>query len=235
MLPQTNHTCPPSNHACPQATMHAPHSNHAHPPRSNHACPPAACLPWEQPCMPPGSNHACPPGSNHACPPSNHACPQEQPCMPPQSNHAGPPYGQNVDTRFWKYYLAPTSLRVVIKVIEFWFCVTQCISTLCLLKGRAVVHFHPVQSINEPIVSVIVINARGRNTLDGAVSLRDNSCEPFHCVGRTMSITHNVIRSASCKTNCTLYKYFATMFSFFTKESWFLFRIDRIMWHLICN
>ena len=84
-------------------------------------------------------------------------------------------------------------LKAYIKVIGFWFCVTQCISTLCLLKGRAVVHSQPVQSINEPIVSVIVINARGRGALDGAASLRDNSCEPLHCVGRTMSITHYVI------------------------------------------
>ena len=50
-----------------------------------------------------------------------------------------------------------------------------------------------VQFINESNVSVIVINARGRGALDGAVSLRDNSCEPLRCVGRTMSITHYVI------------------------------------------
>ena len=109
-MPLSNHACPPSNHTPPEQPHMPPRSNHACPhPRSNHACPP------EQPCTPPRSNHTCPPpeqphtppGSNHACPPgSNHACPPgEQPC-PPRSNHARPPCGQNVDTRFWKYYLA---------------------------------------------------------------------------------------------------------------------------------
>ena len=81
-----------------------------------------ACPPLEQPCMPPRSNHAHPPGSNHACPPrattppweQPRTPPQEQPCMPPPraTTHA-PLCGQNVDTRFWKYYLAQTSLRAV--------------------------------------------------------------------------------------------------------------------------
>ena len=82
--PQSNHAHPPSNHACP------PQSNHAHPPPgSNHACPPCdqphmlprsnhACPPREQPCMPPGSNHTCP-------------TPQEQPCTPPLEQPHMPP------------------------------------------------------------------------------------------------------------------------------------------------
>ena len=85
--------------------------------------------PWEQPCMPPMSNHAHPPRATTHAPqeqpcmlPLEQPCMPtlEQPCMPPRSNHAcppeqprTPPCGQNVDTCFWKYYLAPTSLRAI--------------------------------------------------------------------------------------------------------------------------
>ena len=92
MPPQSNHACPPG------ATMHTPWSNHAQPP--------------EQPCMlpqatthaPPRSSHTHPPGSNHTCPPG-------------ATTHA-PPVDRIVDTRFWKYYLAPTSLWAVTRLLS---------------------------------------------------------------------------------------------------------------------
>ena len=77
-----------------------------HAPRSNHACPPEQpCLtPLEQPHAP-GSNHECPPGATTHDPPwSNHT--------PPRATMYAPPCEQN-DTRFWKYYIAPTSMRAV--------------------------------------------------------------------------------------------------------------------------
>ena len=62
-------------------------------------------------------HHACPPpctpltmhARHHACPP---------PCMPPTITthapcHACPPVDWILETHFWKYYLAPTSLQVV--------------------------------------------------------------------------------------------------------------------------
>ena len=130
--PQSNHACPPraTTHAPPEqpctpprATTHAPPEQPCMPPweqprmpaLSNHAHPPGATThaPPEQPCMPPQSNHTSPPQSNHTPPRSNHAC-------PPRSNHTRPPgatphapLDRIVDTRFWKYYLAPTSLRAV--------------------------------------------------------------------------------------------------------------------------
>ena len=93
----------PLHHAHPPFTMHATPSPHT-PPFAMHA-------PLHHACMPPFTMHS--PG--HAHPPP----PQEQPHTPPWSNDAcPPPRGQNVDTRFWKYYLAPTSLRaVMIKVL----------------------------------------------------------------------------------------------------------------------
>ena len=134
MPPRSNHTCPPEQPRMPPwATTHAPWSNHACPP-SNHTCLPreqpyslpgaTTHTPREQPHMPPLEQPHTPLGSDHTCPPgaTMHA-PPEQPRMPPppRSNHAcppsnharHPPRGQNVDTRFWKYYLAPTSLRAV--------------------------------------------------------------------------------------------------------------------------
>ena len=80
--------------------------------------PPAMHAPL-QPCMPtpPTTMHASQqphmPPSNHAHPPATMSTPQ-QPSMPPATMHAPlPPVDRIVDTRFWKYYLAPTSLRAV--------------------------------------------------------------------------------------------------------------------------
>ena len=113
MPPQSNHAClpPPREqpHMPPQEQPCMPlGSNHAHPPpRSNHACPP-----WEQPRTPHQSNDACPPppqATMHNPQATTHA-----PSPLEATTHAPPPpRGQNVDTRFWKYYLAPTSLRAV--------------------------------------------------------------------------------------------------------------------------
>ena len=83
-----------------------------------HACPPPCTLPpaMHSPmlCMPPCQ--ACP---CHARPPC-HAPPL--PYMPPCHTHPPPPWrtpptppvDRILDTRFWKYYLAPTSLHAVI-------------------------------------------------------------------------------------------------------------------------
>ena len=63
--------------------MHAPQSNHTHPPEQP-CMPPRATThaPLEQPHMPPGATTHTPlPWSNHACPPH------------PQSNHTSPPLG----------------------------------------------------------------------------------------------------------------------------------------------
>ena len=66
-----------------------------------HAPPPATHTPL--PCMAP-----C-----HAHPPATHA--------PLASNHARPPPVDRIlDTRFWKYYLAPTSLRAVKSSLRLW-------------------------------------------------------------------------------------------------------------------
>ena len=130
--PQSNCACPlgATTHAPQGATMHAPH-----PPGSNHACPSEhPCMPHppeqprmppqEQPCMAPQGATTHAPRSNHAPSRSNHAHPPKQPCTalqeqlcpptPLEQPCMPPPCGQNVDTRFWKYYLAPTSLRAVI-------------------------------------------------------------------------------------------------------------------------
>ena len=104
----TMHAPPATMHAPPGATMHTAGSNHTCPPRatthtspskSNHACPPPRATMQ----APPGANTHTPGATTHA----------------PLSNHAHPPVDRIVDTRFWKYYLAPTSLRAVIKVDWF--------------------------------------------------------------------------------------------------------------------
>ena len=113
------HTCPP--HACPPA-MHAP----------CHTCPPAMHAPllpiWTAPACErvtlllwieiPFDFHACPLPQNrfpathpHACPPTMHA---PLPCTFFPCHAHPPPMDRILDTRFWKYYLAPTSLRAVI-------------------------------------------------------------------------------------------------------------------------
>ena len=66
----------------------------------HHARPP--CHTHPLPYMPPAMHaphHVCPPWKCHACPP---------PCPHPHT------VDRILDTRFWKYYLAPTSLRAVI-------------------------------------------------------------------------------------------------------------------------
>ena len=88
------HTCP--CHAPP--TIHAP---------TTHA--PLSCMPPPLPCMPPC--YACPLPCMSPC----HACPL--PYMP-SAMHASlpympPPMDRILDTRFWRYYLALTSLRAV--------------------------------------------------------------------------------------------------------------------------
>ena len=54
----------------------------------------------------------------HAHPPATHTPPPCTPpchaCLPPHTMHATHPVDRILDTRFWKYYLAPTSLRAVI-------------------------------------------------------------------------------------------------------------------------
>ena len=88
------HACPPC-YACP-SPCHASPLPHMPP---CHACPPT--IPAPLPCMPPAMHtphHICPP--HHAHTPATHAPPH-------------PPMDRILDTRFWKYYLAPTSLRVV--------------------------------------------------------------------------------------------------------------------------
>ena len=109
---------PPSMHAplpCTPPDMHTP--CHVCP---CHTCPPPCMSPVMHaplPHMPPTMHtpcHACPPlpctSPFHACHPC-HACPS----LPhPPTTHA-PPVDRILDTRFWKYYLAPTSLRAVKK------------------------------------------------------------------------------------------------------------------------
>ena len=95
--------------------MHAPREQPCMPPRSKHAHPPGASMhtppratmhaPWEQPCTPPGSNHSHP---------------LEQPHTPPGATMHTPPVDRIVDTRFWKYYLAPTSLRAVKTTLQVY-------------------------------------------------------------------------------------------------------------------
>ena len=73
--------------------------------------------------------HTCRPTATHA-PPAMHAplpripllpCTCPLPCMPlmhaPCNACPPPPVDRILDTCFWKYYLAPTSLRAVIKPI----------------------------------------------------------------------------------------------------------------------
>ena len=90
-------------HACPPA-MHPTHAPLPHMPPC-HTCPPATHAPL--PHMPP-PHHAYPlPCTPPSCtPPTMHAPLQ---CKPPC--HAWPPLDRILDSRFWKYYLAPTSLR----------------------------------------------------------------------------------------------------------------------------
>ena len=130
--PGSNHAHPPeqpcmppeSNHACPPgATMHTPWEQPCIPPGATMHAHLGATMhtPREQPHSPPGATMHAPQATMHAprvtmhAPQGNHACPPRATTYAPQSNHACPPCGQNVDTRFWKYYLAPTSLRAVIK------------------------------------------------------------------------------------------------------------------------
>ena len=82
------------------------------------------------PCTPPC--HACPPC--HHMPPC-HACPP--PCMPPCYAHPChacplPLVDRILDTCFWKYYLAPTSLRAVITSTSLSSLRENC----CLFYGR---------------------------------------------------------------------------------------------------
>ena len=82
------HASPPPCHACPP-TCHAPH----------HACPPAM---HTTPATHAPPHATCPPAMHtpcHACPPATYAPPH--------------PVDRILDTPFWKYYLAPTSLRAV--------------------------------------------------------------------------------------------------------------------------
>ena len=120
------HTCPlPATHAPP--AMHAPATHaplpswHAHPLPCMppcHACPPpqtAPCHACPLPCMSP---LPCMP-PHHACPPAMHA-PELAHIPPPRMPlpcHActPPPVDRILDTHFWKYYIALTSLREVIK------------------------------------------------------------------------------------------------------------------------
>ena len=108
----------PPHHACPlpcmppatcPPAMHAPHHHH-------HACPPYHASPLPHtlppPCMPPHHAHPLPctlPPATHT-PPAMHA-----------PHHAHPPVDRILDTRFWKYYLAPTSLRAVIMLFNLNF------------------------------------------------------------------------------------------------------------------
>ena len=61
--------------------------------------------------------HACPPPCTphfHACPPPCMPLPHMTPTMHPPAMHV-PHVDRILDTRFWKYYLAPTSLQAVIR------------------------------------------------------------------------------------------------------------------------
>ena len=93
------HARPPSPHMPPllPCTPPLPHT-----PPLHHTRPPSPCTPL---------HHACPPFAIHAPPFTTHAPPGHA-RSPGATTHV-PPCGQNVDTRFWKYYLAPTSLRAV--------------------------------------------------------------------------------------------------------------------------
>ena len=94
---------PPPCHACSlpctPTAMQAPimHAPLPHMPPATHipchACPPAMHAPL--PHMPPNHTHTPPPPASHT------------PC------HAHPCVDRILDIRFWKYYLAPTSLRAL--------------------------------------------------------------------------------------------------------------------------
>ena len=103
------HACPPlpcmpPNQACP--TCHAcplpytPPAMHAPQPSMPHL-----------PCMPPPAMHA----PHHTCPPAMHASlPHMPPCYTcPLPCMSPPPVDRILDICFWKYFLAPTSLRAV--------------------------------------------------------------------------------------------------------------------------
>ena len=106
------HACPPATHAplamhtplpCMPPLPHVYPATHApcHAYPRCHVCPP--------PCTPPTTHTPC-----HACLP-HHTCPL--PCTPPSprtpSATSPSPMDRILDTHFWKYYLAPTSLRAV--------------------------------------------------------------------------------------------------------------------------
>ena len=134
--------------------MHAPPSPHMHPlsphmpplhhaPPSNHACPPSPCMP-PSPRMPPFTMHA---PLHHACPPS--------PPMPPSNHACPPPVDRILDTRFWKYYLAPTLLRAVKNPVEFalviyWSWVRSQATENILISADFPLHHHK-SSLNYPI------------------------------------------------------------------------------------
>ena len=120
------HARPPAKHA--PYHVHLP--CHAHTPC--HACHPPAMHATPLPCMPPMHAplpcmppfHACPLPCMppcHACPPATHSPPPctPLPCTPYHTcpRHAYPPVDRILDKCFWKYYLAPTSLRAVIIVM----------------------------------------------------------------------------------------------------------------------
>ena len=107
-----SHACPP-----PEQPHMPPKQPHMPPLGSNHACPPEQPrTPLEQP-RTPWSNHACPPGAITHAPwaTTNAPSPSGATTHAPRATMHTPPRGQNVDTRFWKYYFAPTSLRAVTK------------------------------------------------------------------------------------------------------------------------
>ena len=71
----------------------------------------------------PPAMHAYPPCTPpcHACPPATHA----SPCHAyPPAMHA-PTVDRILDTRFWKYYLAPTSLRAVKRMHSSRMCIVR--------------------------------------------------------------------------------------------------------------
>ena len=147
--PEQPHMPPKQPGMPPRATMHAPPREQPRMPSPGvpmHAPSEQPCTPpWEQPCMPP-------PGATMHLPLPEQPCtpPQEQPHMPPPgaTTHA-PPCGQNVDTRFWKYYLAPTSLRAVTmkaKQLLYW----SAFDLYYTLNRKCTLHF--IIELNQNII-----------------------------------------------------------------------------------
>ena len=94
--------------------MHAPQIKPHIPPQIKPRMPPQI-----KPRMPPQIKPCTPPWIKPCTPPLNktmHAS-REQPHTPPWEQPHMPPPDRIVDTRFWKYYLAPTSLRAVTRQI----------------------------------------------------------------------------------------------------------------------